>query len=498
METSSHEKYRPQVHFSPAQNWMDGPSGLVFLDGEYHLFYKYNTTGTSPDPRHWGHAVSTDLIHWNELPVALSPEGDKSISYGSVVVDVRNTSGLGTIDNPPLVAIYTLTDQTEDAEGQFLAYSLDKGNTWTTFGDDPVIANLDVRDFRDPKVFWYEPTARWVMVVASAERRIRIFTSPDLKEWTYASDFGQGLDVEENTWERPDLFELPVANGEGTQWILTLNVGLGAHNEWMTAFFAGGFDGKSFTTTQTAPYGVDYGKDNYGGVTFNNLPGGRRVLIGWANNWEYAEKAPASTSWRGSFTLPRDLHLEKMPYYYILASQPVEERTTLYGKTAVVKDLVVTQDINTSGFADVTSMINFPLLPAELNIRFETENRQIGFAEKFGVKLSNKAGEYILAGYDAYHQQFYIDRSHSTLLNLPDKYAGVHIQRFQDDGSGIIEIQLILDATSIELFAEDGKVTLTDVFYPASEYNKLEVFAENGRIRVEKLTVTQLKTILEQ
>jgi fructan beta-fructosidase len=262
----------------------------------------------------------------------------------------------------------------------------------------------------------------------------------------------------------------------------------------MTGFFAGEFDGQTFTSSQTTPYGTDYGKDNYGGITFNNLPGGRRVLIGWMNNWEYFDQVPAST-WRGSFTLPRDLHLEQTPYYHILASRPVEERTSLYGKTDVVKNLEIVQDINSSGIIDVTSKIHFPLLPSELAIRFRTGSR-IGSAEKYGIKLSNKEGEYILAGYDAYHQQFYIDRTHSTLLDIPDKYAGIHIQRYQDNDSDMLEMQLILDVTSLELFARDGKVTMTDAFYPSSEFDRLEVFAENGRIQVEKLSVTQLKSIL--
>jgi fructan beta-fructosidase len=496
-ETPSHEKYRPQVHFSPSANWMDGPAGLVFSDGEYHLFYRYNTEGTENNPRHWGHAVSPDLIRWNELPVALSPEGEGATGYGSVVVDAHNTSGLGTAGNPPLVAIYTYTNYSEDANGpsQRLAYSTDKGNTWITYGENPVIANPGIRDFHDPQVFWYEPSGHWVMVVA-VEGRIRLYTSPDLKEWAYASEFGTGLDTEDNIWERPDLFELPVVNGDGTQWILTVNVGLGSYQEWMTGFFAGEFDGKTFTSTQTTPYGTDYGKDNYGGLTFNNLPNGRRVLIGWMNNWEYAGSVPASP-WRGSFTIPRDLHLEKTPYYCILASRPVKERTVLYGKTTVISDLEVVQDIRSEGLADVTSKIRFPLLPSELTVRFRTGNRQIGSAEKFGIKLSNREGEYILAGYDAYHQQFYIDRTHSTSLAFPEKYAGIHIQRYPNDGSDILEMQLILDVASLELFAMDGKVALTDAFYPTSDFDRIAVFAENGRIPVEKLSITQLQSILK-
>ncbi|KAA6331524.1 beta-fructofuranosidase [termite gut metagenome] len=501
-ETSFNEKYRPQVHFSTSKNWMDGPSGMVYLNGAYHLFYRYNSEGVDRNPKHWGHAVSADLIHWDNLPVALSPEIHGTIGYGSVVTDVKNTSGFGsTNNNTPLVAIYTYTDyDSKQNDGsnvqqlQGLAYSVDNGITWITYSDNLIIPNPGINDFHDPKVFWYEPAEHWIMVIAS-EGRVRFYTSLDLKEWDYASSFGFDLDSEDNVWERPDLFELPVTNGSGTKWILTVNVGLSSHKEWLTGFFVGDFNGKTFSSLQTSPYGIDYGKDNYGGSTFNNLPDGRRVLIGWMNNWEYADITPASP-WRGSFTIPRNLHLEQMPDYYMLASQPVNEKNLLHGKHTAIRDLEIVQDIYSIGIEDITPHIHFPLLPSEITIRFKTGNQfQVGFAEKFGIKLSNKRGEYILAGYDTFHQKFYIDRTHSTSLVLPEKFVGIHIQQYQIDESGILEMQIILDAASIELFALDGKVVITDAFYPSVDFDKIAIYAENGRIQVEEVSITQLKSI---
>jgi fructan beta-fructosidase len=480
---------------------MDGPSGMVYLDGTYHLFYLYNSDGIEENPKHWGHAVSTDLIHWENLFVVLSPEAHGIIGYGSVVADVKNTSGFGgSTKNTPLVAIYTYTNYDNkqndgsNVQSQGIAYSLDNGNTWITYSSNLVIPDPGINDFHDPKVFWYEPAEYWVMVIA-AEGRIRFYTSQDLKEWNYASSFGFDLDNEENVWERPDLFELPVANGNGMKWILTVNIGFGFHKEWLTGFFAGDFDGKTFSSSQTSPYGIDYGKDNYGGATFNNLPNGRRVLIGWMNNWEYANIIPTSP-WRGSFTIPRDLHLEETPYYYILASQPINEKKLLYGKHTAIRDLEIIQDIYLAGIEDITPHIHFPLLPSEITICFKTSNQsQIGSAEKFGIKLSNQKGEYLLAGYDAFHQQFYIDRTHSTSSALLEKFAGIHIQRYQIGESGILEMQIILDTTSLELFALDGKIVMTDTFYPSSDFNKIAIYAENGRIQVEEVSITQLKSI---
>ncbi|MDR1555974.1 MAG: glycoside hydrolase family 32 protein [Tannerellaceae bacterium] len=503
-EASYHEKYRPQVHFSPLENRMDAPAGLVYLNGEYHLFYLYNPSGTDGNPKHWGHAVSTDLIHWNHLPIALSPDSLGAIASGSVVYDEKNTSGLGTTENPPLVAIFTYHNYEAEYSGdinvqtQGLAYSSDKGRTWTKYSDNPVVPNPGIRDFHDPKIIWYEPEEHWIMILA-VEGRIRIYTSPDLKNWCYASDFGLNLDSQENRWERPDLFELPIGNGsKQTRWILTVNVEFGLTKEWKTGFFAGDFDGRIFSSSQTSPYGIDYGNDNYGGLTFNNLPGGRHVLIGWMNNREYADNIPAS-SWRGSLTVPRELRLKQTLYYYILASQPVEEVSTLYDKHVLMQNIDIVQDIHSSGFVDMSPCIKFPLCPSEINIRFRTDKHpQLGFAERFGIKIRNKKGESILAGYDAYHQQFYIDHaSHSTIDIFPGTRSVAQVPGQDINESETFDMRIILDATSIELFAMDGNIVITNSFYPSSDFNVMEIYAENGKVHVESISVTQLKSIWE-
>jgi fructan beta-fructosidase len=445
----------------------------------------------------WGHAVSADLINWEQKDAVLFSAIHGSPGVGSIVADTKNTSGFGTGGNTPLIAIFTSTDHDKLQKGdiyaqtQILAYSLDQGGTWIT-QNNPVIPNPGITDFRDPKVTWYEQGNYWVMVIVS-EGRIRFYTSPDLKTWTHSGDFGSDMDMPENVWERPDLFFLSDKNGDEGQWILTVNVEMGLYKEWVTGYFAGHFDGKTFVSTQTAPYRMDYGKDNYGGMTFSNT-GKRHIWIGWMNNREYAGASTISIL-DEALTIPRDLHLEKTPYYAFVASLPVKERTILFEKQSEAQTLEVKQDIHSEGITDVTPHIAFPLIPSEVNIRFKANDHwlQLGTAEKFGIRLSNRKGEHILAGYDAYHQQFYIDRSHSTSLALPQSYSGIHLQQYPLDETSDIEIQIILDTSSIEMFAMDGKVVLTERFYPSSGFDHLEVFAENGRVYVENISVIQLK-----
>jgi fructan beta-fructosidase len=490
----------PRVHFSSSGGDPVGaPAGMIYYDNVYHLFYLHDGNSMK-NPGRWGHAVSNDLISWEHKDVVIFPHIPGSVGAGSIVADVRNTSGLGTDGNPPLVAIFTCTDNEKLQEGdiytqtQCLAYSLDKGDTWTAYEGNPVISNPGISDFRDPKVFWYEPQGYWVMV-AVTNGRVGFYTSPDLKSWTHSGDFGSGVDMAENAWERPDLFELSGDDGGERQWILTVSVGMGLYNDWVTGFFAGVFDGKTFVTDQTSPYRMDYGRDNYGGMTISNT-GDRRLWIGWLNNPAYADAAAASR-WPGAMTIPRSLRLEKTPYYSFVASLPVRERSVLHGERAEADGLVVKQDIHSEGISDLTPLLSAPLTPSEVSIRFRASGDhwlQMGNAEKFGLRLSNGRGEYILAGYDAYHQQFYIDRTSSAALDLPPSYAGVHLQQYPMEESNSLEMQIIIDAYSLEMFAMDGKVVFTERLYPSTAFDRLEVFAENGKVNVENISVTPFKS----
>ena len=320
------ESLRPTFHFTPELNWMNDPNGLVFHKGKYHLFFQHNPDGILWGNMSWGHAVSTDLINWEHLPVAIACTETAGIFSGSVVIDHTNSSGFGSLENPPMVAIYTLHQNDQSNQSQHIAYSLDDGLTWVKYANNPVL-DLGMKDFRDPKVSWDASTNTWLMTVAKPlEFKISFFTSPDLKSWSHLSDFGP-LGATGGCWECPDLFSLPTPTGEKV-WVLlvSLNPG-GITNGSGTQYFIGNWDGTTFTTEQKSTKWIDYGRDNYAGVTFNDAPEGRRIFIGWMSNWEYAVNFP-SPIWRGQMTTPRELAIVEADEEIFLSSDPISELKT--------------------------------------------------------------------------------------------------------------------------------------------------------------------------
>ena len=317
------EEFRPKLHFTPATNWINDPNGLLYYKGKYHLFYQHNPSGILWGNMSWGHSVSSDLQHWEHLPVAIGCTDTTGIFSGSAVVDFNNTSGFGSIDNPPLVAIYTVHQNDESNQSQHIAYSTDEGVTWVKYADNPVL-DLGMKDFRDPKVSWVEETSTWLMTVAKPhEYKIAFFSSPDLKNWEHLSDFGP-LGATGGIWECPDLFPLEAPNGD-IKWVLlvSLNPG-GIAGGSGTQYFIGDWDGRSFSTDQESIKWIDYGRDNYAGVTFHNAPDNRKIFIGWMSNWDYAAKLP-SPIWRGSMTAPRELALISCNNELRLTALPIKE-----------------------------------------------------------------------------------------------------------------------------------------------------------------------------
>ena len=317
------EKFRPRVHFTPAQNWMNDPNGLLYYKGKYHLFYQHNPEGILWGNMSWGHAVSTDLFKWEHLPVAIPCTETTGMFSGSAVVDHTNSSGFGTLDNPPLVAIYTVHFNDESNQSQHIAFSLDEGLTWTKYENNPVL-DLGMKDFRDPKVTWEAETQTWLMTVAKPQEfKIAFFRSRDLKSWQHLSDFGP-LGAVSGIWECPDLFPLTTPNGE-TRWVLIVSLNPGGITGGSgTQYFIGDWDGVSFTTTQSTTKWIDYGRDNYAGVTFNHTPKEKKIFIGWMCNWDYASKLP-SPIWRTSMTTPRELAITEVNGDLLLTSHPISE-----------------------------------------------------------------------------------------------------------------------------------------------------------------------------
>ena len=328
------EPYRLQYHFSPPAKWMNDPNGLVYNDGVYHLFYQYYPDDIVWGPMHWGHATSKDMVHWEHKPIALYPDEHGLIFSGSAVVDHDNTSGFGKDGVAPLVAIFTyhLMEGEQagrtDFQTQGIAYSLDNGDTWTKYEGNPVIGNDGIKDFRDPKVFWDKTTEQWVMVLVAGDHA-KFYKSPNLKDWVHMSDFGKDKGAHGGVWECPDLFKLRIHGSYDARWVLLISINPGAPNGGSgTQYFIGDWDGETFTTDQEEPLWIDYGTDNYAGVTYNNEPNQERLFIGWMSNWNYARNTPTEV-WRSSMTLPRSLKLKEFKEGLRLTNYPYDKVDTL-------------------------------------------------------------------------------------------------------------------------------------------------------------------------
>lgn len=474
-ETSSNyyqEKYRPQFHFTPEKGWMNDPNGLVYYDGEYHLFYQHNPDSTVWGPMHWGHAISKDLVNWEHLPIALYPDSLGYIFSGSIVVDENNTTGFQTGKEKPLVAIFTYHDMVKekagrnDRESQGIAYSLDKGRTWTKYTQNPVIPNKGDADFRDPKVFWHEASKHWIMPLAVG-KKLEIFTSPNLKNWQKASEFGLKESINDGVWECPDLISFKTE--EGTEkWVLIQNIGRGAINGGSgTQYFVGNFDGKTFTNdnSPTTKLWLDYGADNYAGVTWFNAPNNEKIYIGWMSNWDdYANIVPTST-WRSGMTVPRKLSLIKTTEGYRLAQLPVKQLESLrISNTDIPK-----QTISNTVTIDNKSALN------ELDLSFDLSNSP---STEVGFILSNSKGEKLIVGLDKTSKQIFIDRTNAGKSDFSSKFAKKHTVPFFDSKELIIKA--LIDKASIEVFVNDGRIALTDLFFPTEEYTKIELYSKGG------------------
>jgi len=491
------EKHRPQFHFSPPTKWMNDPNGMVYYEGEYHLFYQHYPDGTVWGPMHWGHAVSPDMVNWQNLPIALYPDSLGYIFSGSAVVDWKNTSGLGKNGQPPLIAIFTYHDPKGEKSGrtdyqtQGIAYSNDKGRTWTKYAQNPVVANPGIRDFRDPKVRWDEGTKQWIMVLA-AQDQVQFWASKDLKSWQHLSDFGKQFGSHGGVWECPDFFPMKVGNT--TKWVLLLNINPGGPNGGSgVQYFVGNFDGKTFRLDDAFAAAVgnekavwlDHGRDNYAGVTWSDVPksDGRRLFLGWMSNWDYANVVPTAV-WRSANTLPRTLELRQTPDGYRLAAQPVKELEKLRTQSFALGKTTV------NGTLDLTGKLGF--VPTQSEVLLELEKPASGI---FRVELSNARGERYSIGYNATNNQFFSDRTQSGDLSFSDKFgAKIHVApRSSKDKT--IRLHLFFDVASAELFADNGTTAMTEIFFPSDDFNRISLVAEGKPVTVLKGTMWQLKTI---
>lgn len=477
-----HELYRPQAHFSPKEKWINDPNGMVFYKGVYHLFFQYYPDSTVWGPMHWGHATSKDLIHWKQLPIALFPDSLGYIFSGSAVIDKNNTSGFGKNGQVPMVAIFTHHDpkgekeQRDNYENESIAYSLDEGNTWTKYADNPVLKNPGIKDFRDPKVMWHAATKNWVMTLATKDR-VTFYSSSDLKNWVKETDFGSDAGAHGGVWECPDLFSLDDAGK--TVWVLVANINPGGPNKGSaTQYFLGDFDGHQFKPFSKNAKWLDYGPDEYAGITWSNT-GKRKIFLGWMSNWLYANVVPTAT-WRNAMTIPRELQLKHVGKEIFLTSQPVAELSAIQLKPIGIKNLIVNKTL------DLTTKTGPLKLPCKLDLSLQK-------GADFSIELFNDKDEKLIIGYDKKLNQYFIDRTASGKTDFQEDFAAKHTAPRLVDNQPVT-LTLIIDESSVELFADNGLSVMTELFFAAKPYDKISI-KTTEKLVFKNVDYTALKSI---
>ncbi|TGO31570.1 hypothetical protein BHYA_0519g00010 [Botrytis hyacinthi] len=535
------ETYRPQYHFTPAVNWMNDPNGLLYYNGIYHLFYQYNPGGNEWGALSWGHATSTDLSYWEYKPVALLargyPDNIKEMFFsGSAVADIQNTSGFGTSGAIPLVAIYTSYYPTSQilpsgksvnggTQAQSIAYSLDEGTTWTTYdAANPVIPLPPApyqdqwRDFRDPFVFWHAPSSKWISIISLAQlQKVLIYTSPNLKDWTYISEYGPVSGVS-GVLECPSLFQLPLDGNEANlKWVLQVGVNPGGPPGTTgsgTLYQLGTFDGTRFTAesgivdSSTSGWGhimideitfsdaspevslsrwVDFGPDFYAAVLFNGLSVANRVGIAWMSNWQYASSIPTSL-WRGGFTIPRKLSLKTIDDRATLIQQPVANWTSLETVPEYTKswDTVAegTQALPLSGKTfDITTTFS--------------DRTSTSSSSQYGLILraTSDLGQQTRVGYNFATKRLFVDRTKSGNVGFDGTFSSTYYAPLAPSSNGQVTLRILLDWSSVEVFGGDGQATLTTQIFPSDNGVDIWLFSTGGDTGGVKLNAKSIGSI---
>ena len=512
-DTTNTDYYRPSYHFTPLYGWMNDPNGMVYKDGEYHLYFQYNPYGSKWGNMHWGHAVSKDLVHWEHLDPAIARDPVGHIFSGSSVVDKKNTAGFG---KNAIIAIYTNNSVNHD-EVQCIAYSNDNGRTFTKYEGNPVLTPFDgLKDFRDPKVFWYEKGKCWYMIV-SADKETRFYKSKNLKKWTYVSAFGKGLGQQPCQYECPDFFQLPV-NGDKKKmkWVMTMNINPGC---WFggsaTEYFVGDFDGKNFTCPDAHDVKwLDWGKDHYATVTFSNT--GDRVLgITWMSNWQYANLTPFKQN-RGANGLPRELKLYEKNGKYYISEDVAPEVYALRKDTKNVADASVSDEKMLAGVA------------ANMEGAFEIEADVTPDANGIaGIEISNNKRERTMIYFDMKQGKVVMDRTESGLSDFGKQSVPHDIELAWDkqlaaegkqparitnsinykndfalatwaplslceDGKKTYHVDIFVDKSSVELFVDGGRIAMTNLVFPVAPYENVKLYTQGGKAEFKNLKVHKL------
>ena len=473
------EKYRPAYHHTPLYGWMNDPNGMVYHDGVWHLCYQWNPFGSKWQNMTWGHSTSRDLIHWEPQEPALLPDGLGTIFSGSSAIDEANSAGFGKN------SIVTLFTSAANSQVQSLAYSNDGGYTYTTYPGNPVLTLES--EARDPNMFWNEETKQWTLILAHAlDHEMLIFTSPDLKSWTLQSSFGKGLGAQDGVWECPDLFELPVTGTQEKKWVLICNINPGGpFGGSATQYFTGSFDGKTFKVDTDASGNVptkwlDYGKDHYATVSWSDTPG-RRTVIGWMSNWQYAAEVP-TLQFRSANTLPREMGVFKVDDQYYVSSKPSPELDALRGKiTHNAKRIQVGKRAHTVSLPQENDGI------CEILMNVDAKR-----SKQLKMTLANKAQEKVTIIYDVEKETISFDRTQSGIVDFSQDFPAVTVTpTYENDGS--VNLRLFIDRLSMELFEQEGRFVMTNLVFPTSPYTTLSFQAEEGSAKVNNLQIYSIK-----
>lgn len=467
-DRTNREKFKPSFHFSPDYGWMNDPNGMVYQDGIYHLCFQYNPYGSTWENMSWGHATTKDLITWKHEPDALHGDGFGGMFSGGAVVDKFNSAGFG---KDAIIAFYT---NAGIGQVQCIAYSLDNGKSFTKYENNPVLTS-PIADFRDPKVFWHEDTKRWIMILA-VDQHMEIFTSQNLKNWEYASSFGEKEGAHGGVWECPDLIELPIEGTDKKKWVLICNINPGGpFGGSATQYFVGQFDGKTFIND--SPYKtkwMDYGKDYYATVTWANAPENRCIALGWMSNWQYANQVPTQ-QFRSATSIPRDLVLFQENGEVYLKSIIVKELEQFVKSGDVIKDIEVKSEYE---------MRNF-LLGKEAAYSIDLK-MAVNDADIVGLTLFNNRNEEITLYFDIREREFRMSRAKSGITRFDPSETFEHETIAPLYGDTVqLSLRILVDTCSIEIFGNGGKFTMTNLIFPEEPYNNIRFFSKGGAYLVE-------------
>lgn len=485
------ENYRLQLHFSTPSGWSNDPNGLVYYNGFYHLFYQHNPVSTVFGPMHWGHARSSDLIHWENLPIALKPYEKGDIFSGCCVVDTNNVTGIPS-NVSPLIAIYTLHN--DQSQTQALAYATDEaGLTWDHYDANPIVPNPGIADFRDPNIF--ERNGKFYMTLAVKDR-IRFYSSSDLKNWLELSDFGLSPNEGDKSgvWECPAMITLKDEQGNEHDILIVSENGDARGS--LLQYFIGKFDGIAFKTyNQSRVLWAENGFDNYAAIPYHNDPHGRVIFIGWLSNWLYAQVIP-TTGWRGQMTIPRELALQTIDGNIHLLQRPVNELNSLSdtNRTWSLQTPVV---INTTQSINLTSQIPFET-GSMLSLEYAIDIKSAANG-KIGLQFSNNHNEFVSFNYDLSDGTYEFDRRKSGNVTFSSRFADTLARAKRISTENRLSARIILDTASIEIFADNGLNTFSALFFPSEPFGNIEVIGilpdSGASVTVQQLNVTALNGI---